>query len=82
MKVATMLCHPDTISGCSILDDGTRLHWTEGRSSYVDIRHPDGRKEAVPASDIPPMVRAETIEIRDMTPEEKAQHDRVRNGEE
>lgn len=38
----------DECSGITILDDGTKAYWTEGRSTDVVIRHPDGRTERLP----------------------------------
>lgn len=37
MKAVETLCHPDTVSGTTILDDGRRVHWTEGRGSDVVV---------------------------------------------
>lgn len=40
--MAAVLSHPDTVSGTTILDDGTRVYWTE-KSGPVAVRWPDGR---------------------------------------
>ena len=85
--IQVTLSHPDTVSGCTILKDGTRLHWSEGRSSEIDIRYPDGRRESVGVWLDHWAVRVCTSdecmagEWRDMTEEEVRQHDAVRNGQ-
>lgn len=82
-SAALSLCHPDTVSGTTILDDGTRVYWTEGRSSPVLIRYPDGRTEEITTDqsshwcfdiDFGP-----NSPERDMTLEEAREHDTARN---
>jgi hypothetical protein len=34
-QVVETLCHPDEVSGTTVLSDGRRLHWTEGFSDVV-----------------------------------------------
>ncbi len=47
--MVVMLCHSDEVSGTTILNDGTKVFWTEGHSDTV-IKHPNGRVERLPAS--------------------------------
>lgn len=37
MKPIEVLSHSDSVSGTTIMEDGRRAHWTEGRSSQVVI---------------------------------------------
>jgi hypothetical protein len=42
--------HSDGVSGLYVFDDGTRVHWTEGRSSYMEVVYPNGGTESVEVS--------------------------------
>ena len=46
MKALITFCHPDTESGTTIMDDGTKAYWTSGYS-VVNIVKPDGGIESV-----------------------------------
>jgi hypothetical protein len=37
--------NPGESGGCSMLDDGTRIFWAEGRSSELIVLKADGTKE-------------------------------------
>ncbi len=50
------LCHSDSVSGTTILDDGTKVYWTEGYSDAV-IVHPDGTTEIVDAHSKHPVLQ-------------------------
>ena len=87
MKIVEMHTHSDTCSGLYIMEDGTRVHWSEGRSSEIDVIHPDGRHTRHPVSKPHPIVthiaaaeeRGDTGEWRNMTPVEEAYHDAIRS---
>lgn len=72
------LCHSDECSGTTILDDGTKVYWTEGYSDAY-IVYPDGRRETVNAhSKHPILMRPELLEVmtdasRTMTEAEEAE---------
>jgi hypothetical protein len=81
----TILMHPDEVSGTTILGDGTKCHWTEGRSSFVTVAHPDGRKERIPSASTHPIILAinkvdevGADEVRQMTPNEEAEWETAR----
>lgn len=89
MQIATVLEHSDTVSGTWITDDGTKCHWTEGRSSWITCVRPDGSTIEFPASGIedlrdddPALVdclsaameEGVDAEYRVMTPAEEAEH--------
>lgn len=83
VKVIMVLRHPDEVSGISILSDGTRIYWTEGRSSTSTITYPDGRKEVIPVSRPHPILdKLNEIgaydKIRDMTSEEEAEYESIK----
>lgn len=42
--MSVTLCHSDDCSGTTILDDGTKIYWTEGYSDLL-VHHTDGTKE-------------------------------------
>lgn len=44
IKGSKILSHPDEVSGTTIFPDGTKCHWTEGRSSTCYFILPDGKK--------------------------------------
>ncbi len=89
--MATMLIHPNGVAGTTIMDDGVKAHWTEGRSSEVVVVYPDGRMLAFPVSGIGvspegKMILSKLDEIegsdfdqRDMTPEEVREWELARN---
>jgi len=87
MRIVELHGHSDTCSGVYILDDGTRIHWSEGRSSEIDVIRSDGRRERHPVWKSSPMVdfiskseeSGDTGEYRPMTPLEEAYHDAIRN---
>lgn len=89
MKITTVLQHSDEVSGTYILDDGTKCFWTEGRSSLIVCRRPDGTLIDFPASRIESlrdkypeladclsaaMEEGVDAEYRAMTPAEEAEH--------
>jgi len=43
MQIQTALEHSDEASGTWIMNDGTKCHWTEGRSSSIVCVLPDGK---------------------------------------
>jgi len=47
---ATQIEMPDECSGISVLPDGRRVYWTEGRSTYLTVKHTDGRLEELSVS--------------------------------
>lgn len=51
MKHILTTTHSDLASGCTTFDNGTRVFWTEGRSSAVNIIHADGKQETTDACD-------------------------------
>ena len=52
MKIKTALEHSDECSGTWIMSDGTKCHWTEGRSSSIVCVLPDATVLAIPVSDL------------------------------
>lgn len=80
-----VLTHSNESSGTTVLDDGTKLHWTEGFSDTVII-HPDGRREVVgwmdaekhPMADV--IIEPDTSHMRPMTAEEEAEHEQAMYG--
>jgi hypothetical protein len=52
VKTILTLQHPDTVSGTSIFDDGTKVYWTEGRSSDVAILTAEGKRYRVGPWDV------------------------------
>lgn len=56
------------VSGTTTFDDGTKMYWTEGRSSWVRMIYPDGTSVHIPASELTegwtddpgPVIRAAT----------------------
>jgi hypothetical protein len=87
MRIVELHGHSDEMSGLYVLDDGTRIHWSEGRVSEIDVIRPDGRRERHPVWKPSPLVDfiskaeqgGETGEYRRMTPIEEAYHDAIRN---
>lgn len=79
MKILT---HSDECSGLTILDDGTKLYWTEGWSDTL-IVYPDGRRETVGPFDVEGHPLEEQIQaidgdMRPMTAAEEAEFDTAR----
>ncbi len=80
--MSKMLCHSDSESGTTILDDGTRVYWTSGASEAVIMR--DGRKEVIDAQSdhpillMPQLAGNEVDECRMMTAEEEAEWEAAR----
>ena len=83
MKDALWLNHSDEISGTTIMEDGTKVHWTEGRSSKMAVIGPDGTRTWRRADDINnPNVMYDPspgVEIRDMTKAEEAEWEAARS---
>ena len=81
--MSKMLCHSDSESGTTILNDGTHVYWTGGASEAVII-HSDGHRERVDAqSDHPILLTPEVAgnevdESRMMTAEEEAEWEAAR----
>ena len=50
MRITETLAHSDEVSGTYVADDGTKCHWTEGRSSWITCVRPDGTKIEFPAA--------------------------------
>jgi hypothetical protein len=82
MKPILTLTHNDTVSGTTIMDDGTKVYWTEGRSSYVTIIGPDGSIAETAVSD--PKLPAVILELpgdapmQQMTDAEELEYDLTR----
>ena len=81
MKAKVVTFHPDSVSGMTLMDDGSICLWSEGRSSSIDVfRNGTGRDVAVDADD--PLTQAidgdEDTQYRDMTPFEVAIYDALR----
>jgi len=57
MKPVITMGHPDTVSGTTVLDDGTKVYWTEGYSEMVVIE-PNGEKKLVGPFDEHPVITA------------------------
>ena len=47
MKTVITYHHPDGVSGITIMDDGTKAYWTEGRSSTITVVHPNSDQEVI-----------------------------------
>lgn len=47
MKIKTVLEHSDEVSGTWVMCDGTKCHWTEGRSSTMVCVLPSGESLSV-----------------------------------
>ena len=52
METINLIC-PDEVSGTSIWDDGTKVFWSEGRSSIAIFNLPDGRIIRIPSNGYP-----------------------------
>lgn len=50
MHIVTVLEHSDECSGTWITNNGTKCHWTEGRSSDIICILPNGKKLEILAS--------------------------------
>ena len=48
MRIVELHGHSDECSGLYVLDDGTHIHWSEGRCSEIDVIRPDGHRERHP----------------------------------
>ena len=78
------LVHSDECSGTTILDNGTKVHWTEG-AGYAVIVHPDGRVEKPdswsqhPILLLPEVQCVQTDVARPMTAAEEAEWDAGRS---
>ncbi len=85
MQIVETLTHSDECSGCYVCDDGTRIHWSEGRSSEMDVIRPDGERLRAPASEpsvwVDMSIATDEIGVpsRPMTGLEEAYHTAVRN---
>lgn len=83
MKDVLWLNHSDDVSGTVVMDDGTKVYWTEGRSSRMAIISPDGVRTWRRADDItnPDAVYTPSpdVEIRSMTPTEEAEWEEARS---
>ena len=83
--MATVLTHSDESSGTTILDDGTKLYWTEGYSDTV-IVYPDGRREVVGPFQVEDHPLVDEIvdpgadDMRQMTKAEEEENERARDG--
>lgn len=76
--MTAILSHSDEVSGTTVLDDGTRVYWTEGRSSDTVARLPDGQRLVLSCTSVHPLLAAldrleqeGADEHRKMTPEEE-----------
>jgi len=86
-KITLCLGHPDEVSGMFIMEDGTKIYWTEGRSSTMDVIDPNGKLQEVPTW-IPCEIN-EAIDLayehefpgRQMTKAEEKEWEMVRNRE-
>ncbi len=85
-----ILTHSDEVSGITVLADGTRCYWTEGRGSTIFVRKPDGTlfwfdvddpgsPENQAIFDEEQRVEEGADEYRMMTPEEEEEWDSTRN---
>lgn len=85
MKDILWLTHSDEVSGTTIFDTGHKSHWTEGRSSEVVIKNPDGTTDRFPASSPEaqqfscPDGPGPEAEMREMTAEEEAEWEQARS---
>ena len=83
MKDALWLNHSDEISGTTIMEDGTKVHWTEGRSSEMAVIGPDRTRTWKRADDPSnPDVMYDPspgVEIRSMTEAEEAEWEAARS---
>lgn len=73
--------------GTTILRDGTKIHWSEGRGGYSVVIYPDGKKEEVNDNSNHPIIKAVinldeigADEYRQMTPQEEAEWKAARYG--
>ncbi len=55
-KHVLTVCSADEVSGCTILSDGTKVYWGEGRSSSMIVIGPDGTRTEVPVYEQSPMM--------------------------
>lgn len=81
MRAQVVTFHPDSVSGMTLMDDGTLCLWSEGRSSSIDVfKDGKGRDTTVDADE--PLITVidgdEDTEYRDMTPFEVAVYDALR----
>ncbi len=51
MKIIETLVHSDSMSGRYVLDDGSHVHWSEGRVSEIDLILPSGQRKRLPQND-------------------------------
>jgi len=80
--MSKMLCHSDSESGTTILNDGTHVYWTAGASEAVIVRG-DHREVVDAQSDHPILLTPEVAEnevdeSRMMTAEEEAEWEAAR----
>jgi len=88
MGILLFLYHSDEVSGIYIMDDGTKIYWSEGRSSYMDIISPDGHRSHLCVGDPHPLNEfiQKAVEEgaykaeRQMTKAEELEYDIIRNG--
>lgn len=66
------LMHPNEISGCTIMTDGTKLYWSEGHSLAMIVT-PDGTMSHVHAEKVAGLDMAPVA--RDMTAAEVAEYE-------
>ena len=86
-----ILSHSDEVSGTTVFANGTKVYWTEGRSSNVVVRHPNGTLESfhsggIRATSFQQAILDKENEIeengadvrRDMTPAEEKEWEQAR----
>lgn len=82
--MSILLLHSDEISGTTILDNGTKVYWTEGHNPVTIVysngtieRVPPGRyhQEKHPVLSVPEIAAMQVTTSRKMTEAEEAEYD-------
>ncbi len=82
MRTLRTLTHSSDEGGTNVLENGTRVHWSDGRSDTV-IVHLGGRVERIDPDDIEThplaaaIVELASVNPRPMTPAEEAAWERA-----
>lgn len=82
MRALITFTHQDESSGTTIMDDGTKVYWTEGFSSPT-IVYPDGQTEQVDTMSGHPVINVldgGLGAMRAMTAPEIAEYDMMTRG--
>lgn len=82
LHIVKTLNHSDEVSGTSYFSDGTVAYWSEGRSSAIIYKLPDGKIVEIPSyedsSIYGQLLSGDDYgEIGEMTPEQEAEYNQI-----